>query len=131
MWNKEVWINGEYAGEQVDGPFSVVYGDSVAIADDLWCDFDYDWSLWEEWEPAVLELGEDTISSSDGSWTWDGELGWLEWYGDYVPAETSVHLERTFFVADQGWEATTISGFTDFGPLQWELPLTLEEGQPR
>ena len=75
VWDKEAWINGEYAGGPEDGPFAVAYSDTVTIVDDLWCDFEDDWSHWEEWEPAALELWGDTVSVSDGWWDWDGEAG--------------------------------------------------------
>jgi hypothetical protein len=128
-WGKEVWINGELAGGPGDGPFTVVYSDTVTVADDLWCDATYDWSLWESWQPTVLALQEGSISLSDGSWDGDVTTGWLEWYTDeYVPAETWVHMEKSFTVLQAEWLTTTLSEFVDFGPLQWDEPIVFERG---
>ena len=110
LWDKDVWINedGPYAPE--DGPFEAAIGDSVHVEDNLWCNFQYDWSLWEGWDTDYLSLEGYEQTHGDVSifeypewhWTdmyWDTDYG----YSGYVPPETSVSLSKDFQVRGFGW----------------------------
>jgi hypothetical protein len=122
-WDKGIQINGTYAGEPGEGHFTLSYSDTLTISDSLWCDFEYDWSLVESWEPGILVLNSQSISFSNGG-LYSGS-GWLEWYGGYVPTGTWVHMEKSFRVQANTWLTTTVSEFADFGPLLWEQPVAL------
>ena len=126
-WTKNVQVNGSYVGEAESGPFLVHRDDTVIIEDTLWCAFEYEWSLWETWEPSVLELVDTTVSISQGEWYGNSEAGLLEWYSDYVPAGTRVHMTKTYQVVAQGWDTTSISEFVDFGLVSWETPVMFAE----
>jgi hypothetical protein len=126
-WTKDVWVSGAYVGEAEDGPFPVLRDDTVIIEDTLWCAFEYEWSLWETWDPSVLELVDSSVSISQGEWYGDVEAGLLEWYGDHVSADSQVQLTKTYLVVAQGWDTTSIFELIDFGPLSWEMPLVLRE----
>ena len=123
LWDKGIQINGAQAGEWGDGPFALSFSDTLTIHDSLWCDFEYDWSLVESWEPGVLVLNSQSISISSGG-LFSGS-GWLEWYGGYVPTGTWVHMEKSYRVQANTWLTTTVSEFVDFGFLLWEQPVEL------
>ncbi len=97
-WDKEVWIDGDYAGEWDEGPFAVTVSDTVTISDTLDCNFYYDWDLLEEWEAEALSLVD--FDYSHGSVLTNTD--WLEWSGGYVSAGTVVTLTKTLHV-DSAW----------------------------
>jgi len=131
-WEKMVYINDEYAGEWDEGPFVVMIDDMVAINDELECNFDYEWSLLEEWNPNLLSfVAEDHISGtveldpllSPDSLHWSG--------GDplRVPAGTSVTISKTLSV-DEGFSGQRVISetvqFGPYAPMTWEQPVALE-----
>lgn len=131
-WDKHVYVNDELAGEWDEGPFAVMIDDMVAINDELVCNFDYEWSLLEEWDPGLLSfVAEDHIS---GTVELDPLLSpdSLRWYGGdpvRVPARTSVTVSKTLSV-DEGFSGQSVISetvqFDPYGPMTWQRPVVLE-----
>jgi hypothetical protein len=123
-WHQEVWIEGRYAGSPEDGPFTVSHGSAISFAHALSCSFEYDWSLYKAWEPALITLLTDMVTTTDGWWDYN-EMGWLEWYGDLVLTDTVVNMQTAFQMTGRGRHAITIDQFVDFGLLAWHRPVVL------
>lgn len=133
-WDKEVWINFEKPEER--GPYApggepigVVVSDTVTISETLTCNFEYDWDLWEEWDPSVLEGP--TSYFAEGVVDLDPEppIEWLNWVGGYVAPGSPVQLVKTLHVMDVAWGTTVITETVDFSPLDihMEQPVELWE----
>jgi hypothetical protein len=131
-WEKQVYVNDELAGEWDEGPFAVVIGDLVAVNDELECNFDYEWSLLEEWDPDLLSfVAEDHISGTvelDPPTSPDS----LHWRGGdpvAVPAGTSVIISKTLSL-DAGFSGQSVISetvqFNPYGPITWQQPVVLE-----
>jgi hypothetical protein len=131
-WEKQVYVNDELAGEWDEGPFGVIIEDLVTINDELVCNFDYEWSLLEEWDPGLLSMvGEDHISGTvalDPPTSPDS----LHWYGGdlvAVPAGTSVIISKTLSL-DEGFSGQSVISetvqFNPYGPMTWQQPVVLE-----
>ena len=105
---KQVWINdvqpGHYVTESTPGYFGVVVSDTIHVRDRLWCDFDYEWTLNEYWDPDLLSLWD--WQSTSGAV--DTDSGWLEWSGDQSASQW-VQLDKYLHMDEPGWVSTAIS----------------------
>jgi len=131
-WDKTVYINDEYAGEWDEGPFAVMIDDMVAINDELECNFDYEWSLLEEWNPNLLSFVAEEHISGTVALDPPASPDSLHWYGGdpvRVPAGTSVIISKTLSV-DQGFSGQRVISetvqFSPYAPMTWEQPVALE-----
>jgi hypothetical protein len=129
VWEKQVFINGEYAGEWDEGPFIAGLNDEIAIEQGLWCNFDYGWDLWEYWGSGALYLkGHYELIG-----TVNTGISYLHWQGGSptrIPAGTWVTMTNTLGVKDPGWASTYVNETVEFdpiGPLPTRLLQVLEE----
>jgi len=131
-WTKEVSINdGDVTliTPGVDYSFGVALSDTIHVMDRLWCDgVNYQWTLHESWDDSVVSLWDYQYDFG----TVDGDVDYLEWWGDRS-ANNTVQLDKWLFVGAQGWVTSTISETVDFRNMagdpvaSGELPFYLEE----
>jgi hypothetical protein len=129
LWEKQVYINGEYAGEWDDGPFVVTLYDDVTIDQAVSCNFDYTPSLLESWDSSVLYLSQHHELSGTVTTDWSSYLNW-HFGATRIPANTWVTMTNRLRVTDSGWESTTINESAGFDPVGLMLeprPVVLEE----
>jgi hypothetical protein len=127
-WIKYVWINS-------DGPtlitsprhFAVVRGDIIRVYDTLFCDFDYDWSLHEYWDPDLLSFAPPEPGYAvDAGEVDEYPPGSLAWWGSESGGH-AVHLDKYLGVDTVGWVTTEISETVDFSEHEGPLYATLEK----
>jgi len=111
-WEKQVYIDNEYAGEWDEGPFAVAVSDTVTISDSLTCNFGFDWTLLEEWEEPFLSL----VSYDLSHGTVVSDTGWSEWSGPYAPPGIPVTLTKTLHVDEPGFYTMPITETVAFSP---------------
>jgi hypothetical protein len=132
QWQKQVYVDDQFAEEWDEGPFGVTIGDLVTVNDELECNFDYEWSLLEEWDADLLSIvAEDHMS---GTVELDPPTSphSLHWYGGdpvAVPAGTPVIISKTLCL-DEGFSGQSAISetvqFNPYGPMTWQQPVVLE-----
>jgi hypothetical protein len=129
VWDKQVFVNGEYAGEWDEGPFIAGLNDEITIEQGLSCNFDYGWDLWEYWGSSALYLkGHQELAG-----TVSAGSSYLHWQGGSptrIAAGTWVTMTNTLGTKEPGWTSTYINETVEFDPMgplpSRELPV-LEE----
>jgi hypothetical protein len=125
-WMKEVSINdGEFVPPHT-GPFGAVLSDTVHISETVQCNFDFDSTLDETWDPLVFSLAYSDTNHGDLDYQGD-ELIWST--DGVVPAGTAITLTKGLHVQATGWITTVVGERLDISPVEWvfEAPIEFAE----
>jgi hypothetical protein len=128
LWEKEVTIDGEGPYAPEDGPFTISVPDTIVITDTLWCNFDYDWDLWESWDESGTHMVSYGVSHGYAAWA----VGTFHWWSAPILGNPLVQADKRFYVS--GFpalpEPLVITETLDFSPEgimpTWERPVVLQ-----